>query len=94
MIALQVSLYPLAQSDIKEVLKIFWHSLDDQNVKYKITPLSTIAWGSEEQHLYQSVFTAYRQARKSGKAVMVTTITTGSQAEIEELLGFLSPKEL
>jgi len=89
MIALQVSLYPVGQKEIKRALDAFWESLSEQNVKYKITPLSTIAWSEDEELLYQSVFKAYHEARKSGHAVMVTTLTTGNQQEIGELLDFM-----
>ncbi|MDZ7837524.1 MAG: hypothetical protein U5N58_06010 [Actinomycetota bacterium] len=78
MIALQVSLYPVGREGMgRSALDAFWKSLSAQNVKYKITPLSTIAWSEDEDFLYQSVFKAYRKARKSGHAVMVTTLTTG-----------------
>ncbi|MCG9480059.1 MAG: hypothetical protein K9H14_07625 [Actinomycetia bacterium] len=89
MIALQISLYPVGQEEIKAALDAFWESLSGQNVKYKITPLSTITWSEDEDFLYQSVFKAYRKARKFGHAVMVTTLTTGNQQEIEQLLDFM-----
>jgi len=89
MIALQVSLYPVGQKKIKRALDAFWESLSEQNVKYKITPLSTIAWSEDEDFLYHSVFKAYHKARKLGQAVMVTTLTTGNQQEIEQLLDFM-----
>jgi len=45
MIAIQVSLYPLGQEDIDSVLKIFWDVLKQENIDYRITPLSTVVWG-------------------------------------------------
>ncbi|MGM0365061.1 MAG: hypothetical protein ACQEP5_00840 [Actinomycetota bacterium] len=89
MIALQVSLYPVGQKDIEEALNAFWATLDKEGINYKVTPLSTIAWGNEEKKLYNAVFSAYRQARKFGRAVMVTTLTTGDEQDIGKLLDFL-----
>jgi len=44
MIAIQVSLYPIGEKDIDKKLNIFWETLRDENIKFKITPLSTIIW--------------------------------------------------
>ncbi len=52
MIAIQVSLYPLGQEDIDSVLKIFWDVLKQENIDYRITPLSTVVWGEDEEYLY------------------------------------------
>ena len=90
MIAVQISLYPVRQQNIDEALDAFWASLGRQMVKYKINPLSTVAWSQDEDQLYQSIFKAYQAARKHGNAVMVTTLTTGTEKEASELLKFLS----
>ncbi len=89
MIAIQISFYPLEQDDIKKSLDIFWGILKENNINYRITPLSTITWDDDEDKLYNIIFKAYREARKAGPAVMVSTITTGDKDRIDELLGFL-----
>jgi uncharacterized protein YqgV (UPF0045/DUF77 family) len=43
MIAIQVSLYPIGEKDIESKLKVFWDILKNENIDFKITPLSTIA---------------------------------------------------
>jgi hypothetical protein len=88
MIAIQVSLYPLEQEYIKRSLEVFWKVLKENRVDYRITPLSTIAWGDDEEGLYNMIFDAYRKARKEGPAVMVSTMITGSKDRIDELLEF------
>jgi len=89
MIAIQISLYPLEQDDIKKPLDVFWNILKENNINYRITPLSTITWDDDEDRLYNIIFKAYRKARKAGPAVMVSTVTTGNKDRIDELLGFL-----
>jgi uncharacterized protein YqgV (UPF0045/DUF77 family) len=89
MIAIQVSLYPIGEKDIEKPLNIFWNVLKDEKINYKITPLSTITWGSNEEKLYTAVYKAYKEARKICRAVMVTTLTTGEEKEIDILLQFL-----
>ena len=88
MIAIQVSLYPLEQEDINKPLEAFWEVLRENNVHYRITPLSTITWGDDEEGLYDIIFEAYRKARKQGAAVLVSTLVTGSEEKIDELLRF------
>ncbi len=90
MIALQVSLYPIEQKDINQALDAFWSALTQEGINYKITPLSTITWGKDDKKLYDAVFAAYKQARLFGKAVMVTTLATGEDDDIGQLLDFLS----
>ncbi|HAJ94650.1 MAG TPA: hypothetical protein DCP02_00305 [Actinobacteria bacterium] len=89
MIAIQISLYPLEQQDIKKSLDVFWNILKENNVNHRITPLSTITWDDDEERLYNIIFKAYREARKAGPAVMISTVTTGDKDRIDELLGFL-----
>ncbi|MCJ7665445.1 MAG: Ykof family thiamine-binding protein [Actinobacteria bacterium] len=89
MIAIQVSLYPVGQEDYVKTLNAFWDVLKQNNINYKITPLSTITWDEDEDMLYGTIFEAYRKARQSGPAVMVTTVTTGDKHRIDELLNFL-----
>ncbi len=89
MIAIQVSLYPVGQVDFIKPLNAFWEVLRDNNIKHKITPLSTITWDEDEDMLYNVVFNAYQKAREAGPAVMVTTVTTGDKDHIDELLNFL-----
>ena len=89
MIAIQISLYPLEQADIKKPLGVFWSILKKNNINHRITPLSTITWDDDEDRLYNNIFKAYREARKAGPAVMVSTVTTGDKDRIDELLGFL-----
>jgi uncharacterized protein YqgV (UPF0045/DUF77 family) len=89
MIAIQVSLYPIGEKDIESKLKIFWNILKSDNIDFKITPLSTITWSDNEDKLYSIIFKAYRKVRETSRAVMVTTITTGNDLEIKELLNFL-----
>jgi uncharacterized protein YqgV (UPF0045/DUF77 family) len=89
MIAIQVSLYPIGEKDIEKPLNIFWNVLEDEKVSYKITPLSTITWGSDEEKLYMAIYKAYKEARKICHAVMVTTLTTSEEKEIGNLLQFL-----
>jgi uncharacterized protein YqgV (UPF0045/DUF77 family) len=88
MIAIQVSLYPIEQKDINKGLEIFWRTLKENSINYRITPLSTITWDEDEDRLYNAIFKAYREARKQGPAVMVTTLTTGKAQRIEKLLEF------
>jgi hypothetical protein len=88
MIAIQVSLYPLEQADINRSLKVFWKVLEEKNVDYRITPLSTITWGDDEKGLYNMIFDAYLKARKEGPAVLVSTLVTGDEERIKELLDF------
>ena len=89
MIAIQVSLYPVGQEDFLKPLNTFWKALKDKNINHNITPLSTITWGEDEDMLYSAIFEAYKKARKTGPAVMVTTVTTGDKNRIDELLNFL-----
>ena len=89
MIAIQVSLYPVGQVDFIKPLNTFWEVLKEKNINHKITPLSTITWDEDEDMLYNAIFEAYRKARKTGPAVMVTTVTTGERDRIGELLNFL-----
>ena len=89
MIAIQVSLYPLGEKDIKKSLNDFWNILKEENINHKVTPLSTITWGEDEDKLYQAIYKAYKKARETSPAVMVTTLTTGDEKQIGELLNFL-----
>ena len=89
MIAMQVSLYPVGQVDFIKPLNAFWEVLKEKNINHKITPLSTITWGGDEDMLYSAIFEAYRKAREAGPAVMVTTVTTGDKDRIDELLSFI-----
>ncbi len=89
MIAIQVSLYPLGEKDIDSKLKVFWDILKNENINFKITPLSTIAWSDNEEQLYSIIFKAYKKVRENSRAVMVTTTTTGNEQEIKQLLNFL-----
>ena len=89
MIAIQVSLYPIGEKDIKKSLDSFWNILKDENINHKITPLSTITWDDDEEKLYQAIYKAYKKAREISPAVMVTTLTTGDKKQIGELLDYL-----
>lgn len=89
MIAIQVSLYPIGEKDIKKSLDDFWSVLKEENINHKVTPLSTITWGDDEEKLYQAIYKAYKKARKNSPAVMVTTLTTGTKKQIGELLDYL-----
>jgi len=89
MIAIQVSLYPIGEKDIKKPLNAFWKVLKEENINHKITPLSTITWDEDEEKLYMAIYKAYQKAREMGPAVMVTTLTAGNKDQIGELLGFL-----
>ncbi|MCL4415523.1 MAG: hypothetical protein M1365_02310 [Actinobacteria bacterium] len=89
MIALQVSLYPIGENDLDKPLNAFWQVLKDENIKYKICPLSTIAWDEDEEKLYNGVYKAYKKAREICRAVMVTTLTTGKIDEINVLLEYV-----
>jgi hypothetical protein len=88
MIAMQVSIYPLGEKDIAGKLNIFWDALKKDNINFKVTALSTIAWSDDEDLLYDTVFKAYRKVRKTTNAVMVTTTTIGDMKEIKQLLNF------
>jgi uncharacterized protein YqgV (UPF0045/DUF77 family) len=90
MIAIQVSLYPLGREDIDSVLNIFWDALKQENIDYRITPMSTVVWAEDEENLYNTVFNAYKRAREKGPAVMVQTLTTGDRSRIDELIGYLN----
>jgi uncharacterized protein YqgV (UPF0045/DUF77 family) len=89
MIAMQVSLYPLGENDIKERLDIFWNLLKKENINFKVSPLSTIAWSDDEDKLFNTVYSAYKEVRKTGKVVMVSTTTAGTEEEIKILLNYL-----
>ncbi|MHB1276288.1 MAG: hypothetical protein ACYCXQ_08185 [Candidatus Humimicrobiaceae bacterium] len=89
MIAIQVSLYPIGEKDIDSKLKVFWDILKNNNIDFKITPLSTIAWSDNEDKLYNVIFDAYKAVRETSRAVMVTTTTTGNELEIKQLLNFI-----
>ena len=89
MIAIQVSLYPVGEKDIKKSLDSFWNILKEENINHKITPLSTITWDDDEEKLYQAIYKAYKKAREISPAVMVTTLTTGDKKQIGELLDYL-----
>jgi len=88
MIAIQVSLYPIKQEDINKGLNLFWQTLKENSINYRITPLSTITWDEDEERLYNTIFKAYIEARKEGPAVMITTLTTGKPGRIKELLDY------
>ncbi len=89
MIAIQISLYPIGEKDIDSKLKVFWDILKNENIDFKITPLSTITWSDDEDKLYSIIFKAYKKVRATSRAVMITTITTGNDQEIKKLLNFL-----
>lgn len=89
MIAIQVSLYPIGEKDIKKSLDNFWNVLREENINYKVTPLSTITWSDDEDKLYQAIYKAYKKARKISPVVMVMTLTTGDKERIGELLDYL-----
>jgi len=89
MIAIQVSLYPIGEKDIKKSLDDFWSVLKEENINHKVTPLSTITWGDDEEKLYQAIYKAYKKARETSPAVMVTTLTIGDDKQIGELLDYL-----
>ncbi len=89
MIAIQVSFYPIGEKDIKKSLDAFWNILKEENINHKITPLSTITWSNDEDKLYQAIYKAYKKAREKSPAVMVTTLTTGDEEQIGELLDYL-----
>ena len=89
MIAIQVSLYPIGEKDVESKLKVFWDILKNENIDFKIMPLSTIAWSDNEDKLYNIIFMAYKKVRETSRSVMVTTITTGNELEIKQLLNFL-----
>jgi uncharacterized protein YqgV (UPF0045/DUF77 family) len=90
MIAIQVSLYPIQQADIDQALSEFWKVLKQEKIKYRITPLSTIIWSEDEEYLYNTVFGAYKKARKKGPAVMVQTLITADKKRVNELLDYLN----
>ena len=73
MIAIQVSLYPIGEKDIKKSLDAFWNVLKEENINYKVTPLSTITWCDEEEKLYQAIYKAYRKARENIPAGRIAT---------------------
>ncbi|MHB1346778.1 MAG: hypothetical protein ACYCXK_04730 [Candidatus Humimicrobiaceae bacterium] len=89
MIAIQVSLYPIGEKDIESKLNVFWDTLKNENIDFKITPLSTITWSDDEDKLYGIIFKAYKKVRETSRAVMVTTTTIGSESDIKTLLNFL-----
>ncbi|MDD5622238.1 MAG: hypothetical protein PHQ09_03620 [Actinomycetota bacterium] len=89
MIAIQVSLYPIGEKDIKKSLDNFWNVLREENINYKVTPLSTITWSDDEDKLYRAIYKAYKKARKISPVVMVMTLTTGDKERIGELLDYL-----
>lgn len=89
MILIQVSLYPFREKDLESKLEVFWNTLKNENIDFRITPLSTIAWSGKEDKLYSTIFKAYKNVRETSRAVMVTTITTRTDKEIKELLNFL-----
>jgi uncharacterized protein YqgV (UPF0045/DUF77 family) len=89
MISIQVSLYPIGEKDIKKSLDDFWNVLKEENISHKVTPLSTITWGDDEDRLYQVIYKAYKKARENSPAVMVMTLTTGDKKQIGELLDYL-----
>ena len=90
MIAVQVSLYPLQQADIDQALEEFWKVLKQENIEHRITPLSTLIWSEDEQHLYNTIFAAYKKARGKGPAVLVQTLITAEKKRVDELLGYLN----
>lgn len=89
MIVIQVSLYPLEQEDINRSLEIFWNTLKDNNIDHKITPLSTVTWSEDEEFLHNTIFKAYKEAKKEGPAVMVTTLVSAKKGRVSELLDYL-----
>jgi uncharacterized protein YqgV (UPF0045/DUF77 family) len=90
MIAIQVSLYPIGEKNIDIPLNAFWDILKKEKINYKITPLSTITWDNNEDKLYKAIYKAYKEARKICHAVMITTLTTGEDKDIDKLLQFLN----
>jgi uncharacterized protein YqgV (UPF0045/DUF77 family) len=89
MIALQVSLYPIGEKYTKKSLDAFWNILEEENINFKVTPLSTITWSEDEENLYRTIFKGYMKAREISPVVMVTTFTTGGKAQIDDLLSYL-----
>lgn len=89
MIAIQVSLYPIDEKDVESKLNVFWDTLKSENIDFKITPLSTITWSDDEDKLYSVIYKAYKKVRETCRSVMVTTTTTGNEADIQKLLNFL-----
>jgi uncharacterized protein YqgV (UPF0045/DUF77 family) len=73
-IAAQVSLYPLRQASIglpiREAVRVF----RQRGLETRIGEMSTLVWG-EEGALFAALHEAFRQAAKSGDAVMVITLS-------------------
>lgn len=98
MIIIQVSLYPTGTAHIEELVQIFWDELKNQNIEFKVTPMSTVIIYPpinnkdnaeiDEEKALMSVFKAYKKARLKGKAVIVLTLTTGTKEELKKTLEF------
>jgi len=89
MITMQISIYPLGEQDLASKLNIFWDFLRNEKINFKVTALSTIAWAEDEDKLNDAVFKAYKEVRKTSKAIMFSTTTTGNEHEIKQLLNYI-----
>jgi uncharacterized protein YqgV (UPF0045/DUF77 family) len=73
-VSVQISLYPLGQSDLGPAIKDLWHALDEQGLEQERGAMSTLAWGDDEA-VFSALREGFRRAGERGGTVMVVTLS-------------------
>ena len=70
----EVSLYPLRQNDLTELIQQFVESLKNENLNVKTGPMSSFISG-DSQTVFQGVQKAFEQAAKKYELVLTMKIS-------------------
>jgi uncharacterized protein YqgV (UPF0045/DUF77 family) len=73
-LAAQISLYPLAQDDLSLVIDEVLAILDGYDLRMEVGAMSTLLYGPDDV-LFAALLEATRAACRSGRMVMVATIS-------------------
>lgn len=73
-ISVQLSLYPLGQTDIAPAICSVLEVLAAHKLPYEVGSMSTLVWGDDET-IFAALQETFAQATKHGPAVMVITVS-------------------
>ncbi len=73
-VSCQVSLYPLRQENVGEILVEAVHQLDQVGVTYRVGTMSTEMEGEDEK-VFSALRSAFRRVAEHGDAVLIATIS-------------------
>ena len=73
-ITAQISLYPLAQKDLRPAIQEVWDALTRRGLPTRAGAMSTLTWGETEQ-VFEALQEGFQQATKHGSTVMVITVS-------------------